>query len=197
MLRSRPDSPALAQLSFINNQEARVHVQEGSLELVQDGHSVLLQPENSGSSLASGAHQTGQQAKSTDQAGSGSLNGTVVDQQLFAVSGASVTLTNAAGKTLKTVSNHEGKFSFSALSAGTYTLLVTQTGFQNYQLANVVVRAGNDSSLYVKMGGAGAAKKDNHILIWVLVGGGVAGGIGAALAAKGSGSSSTSPSSTQ
>ena len=198
MIRSRPDSSAVAQLSFINNQEAQVRVQEGTLELVQDGHSVLLEPENSGSSPASVAHQAGQQGKSTDQAGTGTLNGTVVDQSLFAVSGANVTLTDAAGKTLKTKSDHEGKFSFSSVAAGSYTLLVTQPGFQNYELPKVVVRAGNDSSLYVKMGGTGLAKKDNHILIWVLVGAGVAGGIGAGLAAKGSSSSSSvSQSSTQ
>ena len=52
-LRSRPGSPALAQLSFVNNQEAQVRLQEGSLELVQGSHSVLLQPEKSGSSSAS------------------------------------------------------------------------------------------------------------------------------------------------
>ena len=52
-LRSRPDTPALAQLSFVNNQEAQVRVQEGSLELVQGSHSVLLQPEKSGSISAS------------------------------------------------------------------------------------------------------------------------------------------------
>ena len=196
MIRSRPDSSAVAQLSFINNQEAQVRVQEGTLELVQDGHSVLLQPE--GSSLASSPHQAGQQGKSTDQGGTGTLNGTVVDQSLFAVSGANVTLTDTAGKTLKTKSDHEGKFSFSNVAAGSYTLLVTQPGFQNYELPKVVVRAGNDSSLYVKMGGTGLAKKDNHILIWVLVGAGIAGGIGAGLAAKGSSSSSSvSQSSTQ
>ncbi len=198
MIRSRPDTSALAQLSFLNNEEAQVRVQEGTLELVQNGHSVLLEPENSGSSSASGPHQAGQQAKSTELAGTGSLDGTVVDQKLFAVPGASVSLTDSAGKTLKTQSNHEGKFSFRNVTPGSYTLLVTQAGFQNYQLPNVAVRAGNSSSLYVKLGGTGVAKKDNHILIWVLVGAGIAGGIGAAVAAKGSSSSSSvSQSSTQ
>lgn len=192
-LRSRADSLAVAQLSLLNNQEAKVQVQEGYLELVQGGHSVLLQPEKTMSSSANG---TGQ-AKATDLPGSGSLNGTVVDPKLFAVSGASITLTDAAGKTFKTESNHEGKFSFSGVPAGSYTLLVTQSGLQNYELKNVVVRTGNASSLYVQMGATGVAKKDNHILLWVLIGGGIAGGVGAALAAKGGSSSSTSPSTTQ
>ena len=192
-LRSRADSLAVAQLSLLNNQEAKVQVQEGYLELVQGGHAMLLQPENAVATLANGTRQ----AKTAGQPGEGSLDGTVVDPKLFAVPGASITLTDAAGKTFKTESNHEGKFSFSSVPAGSYTLLVTQTGLQNYELKNVVVRCGNASTLFVQMGASGVAKKDNHILLWVLIGGGIAGGIGAALAAKGSSSSSTSPSTTQ
>ena len=196
-IRSRADSLAVAQLSLMNNQEAKVQVQEGYLELVQGGHSMLLEPEKSASTLANGTRSGSSQAKAADQSGTGSLNGTVVDSKLFAVSAASVTLTDAAGKTFKTESNHEGKFSFSSVPAGTYTLLVTQAGLQNYELKNVVVRSGNASSLYVQMGATGVAKKDNHILLWVLIGGGIAGGIGAAVAAKGGSSSSTSPSTPQ
>src|SRR5215469_6233656 len=59
-IRSRANSPALAQLSFVNNQEAQVRVQEGSLELVQGDRSVLLLPEKSSSISASGAHLVGQ-----------------------------------------------------------------------------------------------------------------------------------------
>jgi hypothetical protein len=193
-IRSRADSLAVAELSLVNHQEVKVQVQEGYLELVQGGHSMLLQPEKSVPNLASGTPSSGQQAKAADIAGMGSLDGTVVDPKLFAVSGASITLTDAAGKTFKTESSHEGKFSFSSIPVGSYTLLVTQAGLQNYELKNVVVRSGNASSLYVQMGSTGVAKKDNHILIWVLVAGGIAGGIGAAVAAKGSSSSSTSPS---
>jgi hypothetical protein len=206
-LRSRPGSPALAQLSFVNNQEAQVRLQEGSLELVQGSHSVLLQPEKSGSSSTTDTQSVGEpatnqnsgaQAESTKQSGTGSINGTVVNSELFVVSGAKVTLTSAAGKTLTTTSNRSGKFFFNDVLAGNYTLHVAQAGFQTYELPNVVVRAGNESTLYVKLGGAVIAKKNNTVLIWVLIGGGVAAGIGAGLAAKGSGSSSsTSPSSVQ
>jgi Carboxypeptidase regulatory-like domain len=203
-IRSRPDSPALAQLSFVNNQEAQVRLQEGSLELVQGSHSVLLQPENPGLISASGTHLAGEpptkknsnaQAESASQSDTGSIKGTVVNAELFVVSGANVTLTNAAGKTLTAISDHEGKFFFTNVPVGSYTLHVAQTGFQSYDLRNVVVRAGNESALYVQLGGGGGIKKENSILIWVVVGGAVAGGIGAYFATRGS--SSTSPSSTQ
>jgi hypothetical protein len=207
-IRSRPDSPALAQLSFVNNQEAQVRLQEGSLELVQGSHSVLLQPEKSSSISARGTHLAGEpptkknpgaQAASGSQSEAGSIKGTVVNAELTAVSDANITLTNAAGKTLTTLSV-DGYFSFSNVPAGTYTLHVTRAGFQSFELRNVVVRAGNESSLFVQLkwggGGGGGAGKDNHLLLWVLIGGGgAAAGIGAYLATRGSKSSSTSPSS--
>jgi len=204
-LRSRPDSPALAQLSFVNNQEARVRLQEGSLELVKGNHSVLLQPEKSGSVSGTGPglpavpptkKNLSARAESGSQSGTGSITGTVVDKALFVVSGANVTLTNATGQALTTLSNQEGKFTFSDVPPGNYTLRVARTGFQSYELPNVVVRAGNESSLYVQLGG-GVAKKDgsDNLLIWIVVGGAAAGGIGAYLATRGS--SSNSPSSTK
>jgi Carboxypeptidase regulatory-like domain len=205
-LRSRPGSPALAQLSFVNNQEAQVRLQEGSLELVQGSHSVLLQPEKSGSSSASDTQSVGEpatkqnsgaQAESAKQSGTGSINGTVVNSQLFVVSGANVTLTDAAGKTLTTTSNHSGNFFFNDVPTGNYSLHVAQAGFQTYELPNVVVRAGNESTLYVKLGGVGAVKKNNNLLLWIVIGAAAAGGIGAYLGTRGSSSSSTSPSSVQ
>jgi len=204
-LRSRPGSPTLAQLSFVNNQEAQVRLQEGSLELVQGSHSVRLQPEKSGSSSASDSQSAGEpatkqnsgaNAESAKQSGTGSVNGTVVNTELFVVSGANVTLTDADGKTLTTTSNSAGKFFFNDVPTGNYSLHVAQAGFQAYELPNVVVRAGNESTLYVELGGVGAVKKNNNLLIWVLIGGAVAGGIGVYLGTRGS-SSSTSPSSVQ
>jgi len=194
-LRSRPDTPARAQLNFVSNQEAQVRVQEGSLELVQGSHSVLLQPEKSGS-ISDGANALAS-AQTASQSGTGSITGTVVNTQLFVISGATVTLTNAAGKTLTATSDQEGKFSFSNVTPGNYSLHVAQTGYQSYDLPNVLVRAGNESTLYVQLGGGGGVKAggDNHLLLWVVIGAGAAGGIGAYLATRGS--SSNSPSSTQ
>jgi hypothetical protein len=204
-LRSRPDSAVRAQLSFLDHQQAQVRVQEGSLELVRGDHTVLLKPNGSSSLSASnsrsaaepGAKKSAQDGAS--QAESGSISGTVVNAGLFAIASANVTLTNAAGKTFTTQTDQEGKFTFSNLAPGTYTLHVDKAGFETYSLSNVVVRSANESSLYVQMGGGGSASKggggvNNSVLLWVIVGGAAAGGIGAYLATRGS-KSSTSPSS--
>jgi hypothetical protein len=201
-IRSRANSPALAQLSFVNNQEAQVRVQEGSLELVQGDRSVLLQPEKSSPNSTSDAHlvnelpnkqNSGAQAESAS--GSGSIRGTVVNAQLLVLSGADVTLTNANGKTVTTRTTQDGKFTFNNVPAGSYTLHVTRQGYKSYDLPNVPVRAGNESTLFVTLGGGGAKQGvSNNLWLWLVVGGAAAGGIGAYLGTRG-GSSSTSPSS--
>ena len=202
MLRSRPGTPALAQLSFVNNQEAQVRVQKGSLELVRGDHSVVLQPERSISAASTrlpgdppGKSNLPAQAESNSQSDMGSITVTVVDKQLFVVSGATVTLTNAAGRTFTVPSDQGGKYTFSNIPPGKYTLRVVRAGYQNYELPNVAVRAGNESSLYVELGGGAKKAGSNHLLVWVLVGGVAVGVVGIFLATKGS--SSNSPSSTE
>ena len=206
-LRSRPDTPVVAQLSLVNNLEAQVRVQEGSLELVQGNRSVALQPgqprriSSTGPGLLEGPTAnkkfTTQEAAAT-QSEAGSIAGNVVSSDLFVVSGANVTLTSATGKTLTAISDQDGKFALSDVPPGTYALRVVKPGFQTYELKDVVVRAGNESSLYVQLGGGGGgAKKNNNVLLWVVIGGGAAAGIGAYAATRGSSSSSNSPSTTQ
>lgn len=200
-LRSRPNTPALAQLSLIN-QEAQVRVQEGSLELVKGDRSVLLQPENSfvkatNSAVTAGErtrNNPGEQAQSSNEPDTGSIAGTVVNSGLFAIEGAHVTLSDTAGRTFTAVTNAEGKFTLTNVPPGDYTLKVVHSGYQNYNLPNVVVRSGNESTLFVQLSGGGGGGGNNHtLLILLLVGAGAAGGIGAYLGTKGS--SSTSPSS--
>jgi Carboxypeptidase regulatory-like domain len=204
-LRSRSDSAVRAQLSFIDHQQAQVRVQEGSLELVQGDHAVLLRPNQSSSLSASGGRNPAEsRTKSSgqdpaSQSEPGSIDGTVVNAGLFAVPDAKVTLSDAAGKVFTTQSDQVGKFSFTNLNPGTYTLHVEKTGFDTYSLSNVVVRSGNESSLYVQLAGGGAKKSGaggNSILLWVIIGGAAAGGIGAYLGTRGS-KSTTSPSSTE
>jgi hypothetical protein len=197
-LRSHAEGPASGAVSFGSHQEAEVRVQEGTLELVRGNHSMLLRPENATSSPNASA--AGTSSAAAPQGDAGSIDGTVVSSQLFAVSGANITLTDKAGKTLTTQSNQEGKFFFKNLPPGSYTLHVVQTGYENYDLPNVVVRAGNESSLYVQLGGRGAASKgsNNHLVLWLVIGGAAAAaGIGAAVAAGHGSSSSTSPSTVQ
>jgi Carboxypeptidase regulatory-like domain len=201
-LRSRSETPALAQLSLIN-QEAQVRVQEGSLELVQGDHSMLLQPDKEmlaegGSRSVAGARSRsnlGAQEQAANEADTGSITGTVVNSGLFAIEGAHVTLTNTAGRTFTVESNTEGKFTLTNVPPGDYTLKVVHSGYQTYNLPNVVVRSGNESTLFVQLsGGGGGGGGNNHtLLILLLVGAGAAGGIGAYLGTRGS--SSTSPSS--
>jgi hypothetical protein len=203
-IRSRANSPALAQLSFVNNQEAQVRVQEGSLELVRGGRSVLLQPEKSSPISTDGTNlvnevptnkNLGAQAESATGSGTGSISGTVVNTHLLALAGADVTLTNATGKTFTAHTTQEGKFTFNNVPPGSYTLHVTRQGYKSYDLPNVPVRAGNESTLFVTLAGGGAKQGvSNNLWLWLVVGGAAAGGIGAYLGTRG-GSSSTSPSS--
>ena len=200
-IRSRANSPALAQLSFVNNQEAQVRVQEGSLELVQGDRSVLLQPEKSSSISTDDTHLVNNEVPANKNSGAqaepgaGSIRGTVVNAQLLVLSGADVTLTNATGKTFTTHTSQEGKFTFNNVPPGTYTLHVTRQGYKSYDLPNVPVRAGNESTLFVTLAGGGAKQGvSNNLWLWLVVGGAAAGGIGAYLGTRG-GASSMSPSS--
>jgi hypothetical protein len=199
-IRSRTNSPALAQLSFVNNQEARVRVQEGSLELVQGERSVLLQPEKSSSISTNGTHlanevPTNKNSGAQAESATGSIRGTVVNTQLFVLSGADVTLTDATGKTFTTHTTQEGKFTFNNVPPGSYTLHVTRQGYKSYDLPNVPVLAGNESTLFVTLAGGGAKQGvSNNLWLWLVVGGAAAGGIGAYLGTRG-GASSMSPSS--
>jgi hypothetical protein len=199
-IRSRADLPAVAQLSFANGQEVQVRVQEGSLELVEGSQSIPLQAEPTRFISLTGTHLPTEASTNRDvsaragqaESTAGTVTGTVVDSKLFAVSGANITLTNAAGTSLKTVSDPQGKFTFNDVPPGTYTLNVAQAGFPNYEQKDVVVTSGKESSLYVQLGGGGGTK-NKGLLIGVIVGVGAAAGIGAAVAAGGH-SSSTSPS---
>ena len=165
---------------------------------------MLLQPERDArlSTLAA-KHLDDPTTKTTsdqEQAGTtattGAISGTVVDVGLFVVAGANVSLTGASGKPFTAVTGQDGKFSFLNVQPGSYTLHVTKSGFKPYELKDVAVRSGSESSLFVHLGGGGGSSsaKSNKTLIWVLVGGaGAAAAIGAAVAGS-HGSHNTSPS---
>ena len=170
-------------------------MQQGSLELVEGDRSVVLQPDRLEIRRLPLVRSRMHIKCASGQTTEGSIDGTVVDAQLFVVSGAQITLTNAAGKTLTTTSSRVGKFTLSNLPPGVYTLQVSKPGLKPYELKDVVVRSGNESSLLVHLGGTGKQGGSNNLLIWVLVGGAAAGGIGAYLATRGSSNNTNSPSS--
>jgi Carboxypeptidase regulatory-like domain len=206
-LRSSAGKPAVAQVTLVGSQQAQVHLQEGSVELVEGGRTMLLQPERKTrfSTLAT-KHiddPTAKNSSDQEQAGTtattGVISGTVVNAELFVVAGANVSLAGASGTPLTAVTGQDGKFTFPNVQPGTYTLHVTKSGYKSYELKDVEVRSGNESSLFVHLGSGGGASSvtSNKTLLWVLVGGaGAAAAIGAAVAAS-SGSHNTSPSTVQ
>ena len=198
-IKSSPDRLVLGQLSFTNH-EAQVRLQAGSLEVAQGSHSTLLQPSNSAALSATSGQPLHQEPNSTGQpnpsqtSGLGSIKGNVVDSQSFVIANAQIELKDSAGKIYKTTSSIEGNFQFDNVPPGTYTLHVSHPKYHSYDLPDVVVRAGNESNLFVQLGGGGAAgKSSNALLIGLVVAGGAAAGIGIALGTRGS-KSTTSPS---
>src|ERR671925_1935952 len=70
----------------------------------------------------------------------GTILGTVTDPSGAVVSGAKVTAKNVAtGLERTTQTSADGSYSIPELPIGTYTLTITQTGFQTSVTSNVVV----------------------------------------------------------
>ncbi|MGA3133811.1 MAG: carboxypeptidase regulatory-like domain-containing protein [Terracidiphilus sp.] len=74
----------------------------------------------------------------------GNLSGTVRDGTGAVVPNASVTLTNeATGDSRETVDNGSGYFTFAAVQAGSYTVVIKTTGFATWQQTGIVMNAGD------------------------------------------------------
>src|SRR5688572_27083081 len=70
----------------------------------------------------------------------GSMSGTVVDEQGQVVPGADVSITNEQNAEVRRgVTNEVGAFAFAALQPGPYTIRVTLTGFKPLESRNNVV----------------------------------------------------------
>lgn len=187
-IRSGTDSPALAQLTFVNDQEALVWLLNGSMQIIQAGQSVVLQAEQSGLVSAAGprlatgrgARDRGTQAVSNTQANTGSVDGKVVSTKLFAVPNAIVTLVSATGVVSTTKTDSEANFAFSNVPAGSYTLRVVHGGFQAYEMQNLVVGSGRVSSLFIEL-----KEKTRTGLIIGVIAGAAGAGIGTWLAVRG------------
>ena len=82
----------------------------------------------------------------------GAINGTVTDPSGAVVSGADVKATQiATGALHSTVTTTDGQFAFQDLPLGAYRVTVTVKGFQQTNIDNVTVTAGNVYTLPVKL----------------------------------------------
>ena len=76
------------------------------------------------------------------------LNGTVVDESGAVIPGADVLLINENSRSeRRSVTNADGFFAFSAVSAGTYTVQVSLQGFNTYEVTGIPLGAGDSRSL--------------------------------------------------
>src|SRR5258708_29897109 len=75
----------------------------------------------------------------------GSVRGTVTDQQGAAIAGADVMITNVdTGYSRSVKTDKDGSYSFQSLPLGRYTLSVTGEGFKAFQVKDVILHV-NDS----------------------------------------------------
>ena len=81
----------------------------------------------------------------------GAISGTVADPSGAVIVGASLTLkNNATGESLTTTSGGTGGYQFTLLTPGTYSLVVSQTGFKQASEA-VEVHLGQIATVNLKM----------------------------------------------
>jgi hypothetical protein len=87
----------------------------------------------------------------------GTLSGTVADDQGGVLPGADVTLTEQFSKsTQRTVTNNDGVFVFAAVPAGTYSVKVELSGFTAWEATDIVMRLGERrtvTGVQLKVGG--------------------------------------------
>ena len=81
------------------------------------------------------------------QGATSTISGVVLDTGGGAIPGATVIAKDKAGTTHETVTNTEGVFSIPALSAGTYTVTVSLTGFKTAVVTDVRVVPGTPASV--------------------------------------------------
>jgi hypothetical protein len=85
------------------------------------------------------------------QAATTSISGTVVDVGGGVIPGATVVVTSENGSKFDTVTNAEGVFTVPALSAGTYTVTVSLSGFKTAEVPNVRIAPNAPASIQVKL----------------------------------------------
>src|SRR5947209_3593917 len=82
------------------------------------------------------------------QRDSGTVSGTVQDQNHAVIPNANVTLENTAtGDKRTSVSNETGFFHFAAVPVGTYKVSIAAQGFNSYVATDIIMHAGEDHRL--------------------------------------------------
>jgi hypothetical protein len=90
------------------------------------------------------------------QSPAGTLTGSVLDEQDRAITGATVTLADAArGQERQSTSDDKGTFSFTQLPPSTYQLRVERTGFAITRFDDLVLSANDQRSLRIRLAIAG------------------------------------------
>jgi hypothetical protein len=85
-------------------------------------------------------------------AGTGSIQGTVLDASGAVVPDAAVTLTNVStGVRQATKTDGSGVYSYPSLIVGTYSVSVTAPGFETYTKSNIVLEVGSNIAVDVKL----------------------------------------------
>src|SRR4051812_40162435 len=85
---------------------------------------------------------------STAQTVTGSISGVVTDPNGGLLPGANITLiSEQSGAVRNTVTNDEGRFLFSTLQPGPYTVKIEQQGFQTLQRTNTILSANETLAL--------------------------------------------------
>lgn len=86
------------------------------------------------------------------QSATASLTGTVTDPQGASVSGAHVTLTDAAKNLVRqTATNREGQFIFAQISPSSYSVRVEHPGFTAAETPNLILHVNDLSSIRVQL----------------------------------------------
>lgn len=84
------------------------------------------------------------------QSSSSTLSGTVADPSTAVIPGSDISLANQATNDVRrTTSNGSGDFTFVGLSAGSYTLSVNHTGFNQYKAIDLTLNAGDRKTIQV------------------------------------------------
>ncbi len=85
-------------------------------------------------------------------AGTASLQGTITDSTGAVIPNAAITLTNTATQIKRSAtSDGSGLYNFPNVAIGTYSLSVTEAGFQSYTQTNIVLEVGSSIAVNVKM----------------------------------------------